>query len=111
MPGPLTRASAPGGRPASTGRWIVDRFPGRTTRGHVLRIAVDGMGGDNAPAEIVAGASEAAREYGLELLLVGLPAAVQPLLESHPQLRFVPATQVIGMDEHPAQAIRQKKDY
>src|SRR5437667_10522668 len=31
MPGPLTRASAPGGRPASTGRWIVDRFPGRTT--------------------------------------------------------------------------------
>jgi glycerol-3-phosphate acyltransferase PlsX len=75
-----------------------------------LRIAVDGMGGDNAPAEIVAGAAAAAREYGIEVIVVGLPAAVQPLLESHPELRFAPATQVIGMDEHPAQAVRHKQD-
>jgi glycerol-3-phosphate acyltransferase PlsX len=75
-----------------------------------LRIAVDGMGGDNAPAEIVAGAAAAAREYGIEVLVVGLPAVVQPLLDAHPDLRFVPATQVIGMDEHPAQSVRQKPD-
>jgi phosphate acyltransferase len=75
-----------------------------------LRIAVDGMGGDNAPAEIVAGAAAAAREYGIQVIVVGLPGSVQPLLEAHPELRFVPATQVIGMDEHPAQAVRQKQD-
>ena len=75
-----------------------------------MRIAVDGMGGDHAPAEIIAGAAAAAREYGVEVLVVGLPAAVQPLLEAHSTLRFVPATQVIGMDEHPAQAVRQKPD-
>jgi len=75
-----------------------------------LRIAVDGMGGDHAPEEIVAGAALAAREYGIEVLVVGLPAAVQPLLEPHPSLRLVPATQVIGMDEHPAQAVRHKQD-
>jgi glycerol-3-phosphate acyltransferase PlsX len=68
------------------------------------------MGGDNAPAEIIAGAAEAAAEYGVEIVVVGVPAAVQPLLETHPQLRFVPATQVIGMDEHAAQAARQKTD-
>jgi phosphate acyltransferase len=75
-----------------------------------LRIAIDGMGGDNAPAEIVAGAAAAAREYGIQVIVVGLPGSVQPLLEAHPELRFVPATQVIGMDEHPAQAVRQKQD-
>jgi len=75
-----------------------------------LRIAVDGMGGDNAPAAIVEGAAQAAREYGIEVLVVGLPARIQPLLDTHPGLRFVPATQVIGMDEPPAQAVRQKQD-
>jgi glycerol-3-phosphate acyltransferase PlsX len=75
-----------------------------------MRIAVDGMGGDNAPSEIIAGAAEAAGEFGIEVLVVGLPAAVQPLLEAHPELRFVPATQVVGMDEHPAQAVRLKTD-
>src|SRR5438093_3599105 len=68
------------------------------------------MGGDHAPEEIVAGAALAAREYGIEVLVVGLPATVQPLLEPHPGLRLVPATQVIGMDEHPAQAVRHKQD-
>lgn len=75
-----------------------------------MRIAVDAMGGDNAPVEIVRGAAEAAQEYGLDISLVGLPHAVQPLLDSHPRLQFVPCTQVIAMDEHPAQAVRSKPD-
>lgn len=75
-----------------------------------MRIAVDGMGGDHAPGEIVKGAAEAAAEYGIEVVLVGLPDAIQPLLESHRAVRFVPATQVVAMDDHPAQAIRQKPD-
>ena len=68
------------------------------------------MGGDHAPAAIVLGASMAAAEYGIEVSLVGLPAEVQPLLDRHPTLQLVPCTQVIGMDEHPAQAVRSKPD-
>src|SRR5437762_13567220 len=68
------------------------------------------MGGDHAPAEIVRGAAAAAVEYGIDISLVGLPAAVQPLLDSHPRLQLVPCTQVVAMDEHPAQAVRNKPD-
>jgi len=68
------------------------------------------MGGDRAPAEIVKGAAMAAQEYGLDISLVGLPHEVQPLLDSHPRLQLVPCTQVIAMDEHPAQAVRSKPD-
>jgi phosphate acyltransferase len=75
-----------------------------------MRIAVDAMGGDFAPAQIVQGAAQAATEYGLDISLVGLPSAVQPLLDSHPRLRLVPCTQAIAMDEHPAQAVRSKPD-
>jgi glycerol-3-phosphate acyltransferase PlsX len=75
-----------------------------------VRIAVDAMGGDHAPGEIVKGAAQAAGEYGLDISLVGLPHVVQPLLDSHPRLQLVPCTQVIAMDEHPAQAVRNKPD-
>jgi glycerol-3-phosphate acyltransferase PlsX len=75
-----------------------------------LRIAVDAMGGDHAPEQVIAGAAQAAREIGGEVRLVGLPDRVQPLLDPYPRLRFTPASQVIGMDEHPAQAARSKPD-
>jgi glycerol-3-phosphate acyltransferase PlsX len=75
-----------------------------------MRIAVDAMGGDHAPAEIVKGAAQAAVEYGIDISLVGLPHLVQPLLDSHPRMQLVPCTQVIAMDEHPAQAVRSKPD-
>ena len=66
------------------------------------------MGGDFAPAQVVRGAAMAATEYGIDISLVGLPASVQPLLDSHPRLQLVPCTQMIAMDEHPAQAVRSK---
>ncbi|TMC48957.1 MAG: phosphate acyltransferase PlsX, partial [Chloroflexi bacterium] len=75
-----------------------------------VRIAVDGMGGDNAPAEVVAGAALAASEYGCEVVVVGQEAVLKPLLAGHPRLQFQPASEVIAMDDHPAQAVRQKKD-
>ena len=75
-----------------------------------MRIAVDAMGGDHAPQQVLEGASQAAAEYGIEVAVVGLPAMVQPLLDRHPRLRLVPATQVIAMDDHPAQAFRAKPD-
>ena len=75
-----------------------------------MRIAVDGMGGDNAPEQVVAGAAQAVDEYGVEVAVVGVPDRVQRLLDAHPNLRFVPASQVIEMADHPAQAVRSKKD-
>jgi glycerol-3-phosphate acyltransferase PlsX len=68
------------------------------------------MGGDNAPGEIVAGAAMAAAEYGCAVTVVGTEAVLRPLLAAWPALSFVPASQVIAMDDHPAQAVRQKKD-
>ncbi len=75
-----------------------------------MRIAVDAMGGDHAPEQVVLGAAQAADEYGVDISLVGLPSAVQPLLDNHPRLRLVPCTQVITMEDHPAQAVRAKPD-
>jgi len=68
------------------------------------------MGGDNAPEQVLQGATQAADEMGIDIAIVGLPGSVQPLLEKHPRLVLVPCTQVIGMDEHPAQAVRSKPD-
>jgi glycerol-3-phosphate acyltransferase PlsX len=75
-----------------------------------LRVAVDGMGGDLAPDQVVLGAAAAVRELGVEVVVVGLPDRVQRLLDPHPELRFVPASQVIEMQEHPVQAVRSKPD-
>ncbi len=79
-----------------------------------LKIAVDAMGGDYAPAEVVQGALEYARGGDAELLLVGDPARIGPELASGGQaarrLRVVPATQVIAMGEHPAAAVQEKPD-
>jgi glycerol-3-phosphate acyltransferase PlsX len=75
-----------------------------------MRIAVDAMGGDYAPLQVLEGASAAADEYGIDISVVGLPSVIQPLLDKHPALQLVPCTQVISMDEHPAQAVRSKPD-
>ncbi len=75
-----------------------------------MRIAVDAMGGDHAPEQILQGASDAAAAYGIEVSVVGSPSVVQPMLDKHPRLRLVPSTQVIAMDDHPAQAVRSKPD-
>jgi glycerol-3-phosphate acyltransferase PlsX len=77
-------------------------------------IAVDAMGGDNAPGEIVAGAVAAARRLGLRVALVGREDAVEAEVAKHQPrpdgLSIVPATEVIEMEEHAAQAARHKKD-
>jgi glycerol-3-phosphate acyltransferase PlsX len=76
-------------------------------------VALDAMGGDNAPGPIVAGAVQAARELGVGVLLVGPEPTVRAELARHPtaglDLEIVPAEQVIGMDEHPAEAVRAKR--
>lgn len=65
-------------------------------------IAVDAMGGDYAPDEIVAGALAAQREFGLTTLLTGPPARLRPViarLGGGSELRVVPAEDVVGMGE------------
>jgi glycerol-3-phosphate acyltransferase PlsX len=77
-----------------------------------LRIAVDAMGGDYAPAEIIAGAGLAVAEYGIHVLLVGDEARIKAELRGRAgeKITVVPASEVIGMEEQPVQAVRRKKD-
>lgn len=79
-----------------------------------MRIILDAMGGDNAPAAVVKGAVLAAREDGLELVLVGRKDAVLPELRRHgheaANLTLVPAEEIVEMGEHPIRAVRQKRD-
>ncbi len=79
-----------------------------------MRIAVDAMGGDHAPHVNVDGAVAAAREYGIECLLVGRAAELKRLLaESGYQgreIQIVDAAEVVGMDEPATAAIRKKRN-
>jgi glycerol-3-phosphate acyltransferase PlsX len=81
-----------------------------------VRIAVDAMGGDFAPREIVAGAVEAARRLAgpSKILLVGDTSAVEKELAKQPsvpeKIELRHAAEAIGMDESPALAVRRKKD-
>lgn len=70
----------------------------------MLPIAVDAMGGDHSPDQIVQGALEASR-LGIPVVLVG-PAD----LAGREGLSLIEATEVIGMDEDPAYGVRRKKD-
>ncbi len=76
-------------------------------------IALDAMGGDLAPAETVAGALLAKREFDIDVALVGAAASLRQELAKHggtpAGIEIVEATEVVEMDEPPAQAVRQKK--
>ena len=80
----------------------------------MITIAVDAMGGDHAPRPEVEGSVLAAREFNVRVLLVGQPNVVRAELTKHsaPNLpiEIVPASEVITMNDHPAQAFRRKKD-
>ena len=73
--------------------------------GDAVRVAVDAMGGDRAPEEVVAGAL-AARTDAIEPVLYGRRAVVEPLAHS---LRVVDAPDVVAMDEKPGDAARTKR--
>ena len=79
-----------------------------------MRIILDGMGGDNAPEEIVKGAVEAAKEIEDEIIIVGKPDAIEKQLKKckykGEQISVARAQEVITMDDSPVKAIRHKKD-
>ena len=75
-------------------------------------VAIDAMGGDRAPAEIVAGALRAVDEVDVKVLLLGREEEVTPLLPSSPPagVEVRDARDVVAMDDEPASAVRKKKD-
>ena len=79
-----------------------------------MRIAVDAMGGDFAPKEIVRGAVDAAKKYDCEIVLIGDEEQIRAELHGADpaalHISIVHASEVIGMNEHPAEAVRSKKD-
>jgi glycerol-3-phosphate acyltransferase PlsX len=73
------------------------------------------MGGDNAPEEIVKGAVDAAKKFSCEIVLVGKELKISEVLREIPDWQNLPITikhaeEVIGMNEHPADAVRNKKN-
>jgi glycerol-3-phosphate acyltransferase PlsX len=80
-----------------------------------MKIAVDAMGGDNAPHAVVAGAVQAAQEYGVGIILVGIEQLIQTELEKHQSAKALPieirnATEVVDMLDSPVTVYRRKKD-
>ncbi len=79
-----------------------------------VRVAVDLLGGDRAPVVVVDGALLAADEQpGTEIVLVGPPELAARLLAERGvagRFEVVPASQVVGMHEDPARAVRSKRD-
>jgi glycerol-3-phosphate acyltransferase PlsX len=78
-----------------------------------IRLAVDAMGGDHGPAEVVPGTLDHARAHPEDrVLLVGDPERIRAAAAGDlpSNVEVVPASQVIEMHEHPALALREKKD-
>jgi glycerol-3-phosphate acyltransferase PlsX len=78
-----------------------------------MKVVLDAMGGDHAPGVVIDGAVMAAREYGVEIVLVGREEAVRAELARHNaaglRLSVVHASEVIEMEEH-TEAVKRKPD-
>ncbi len=82
-----------------------------------MQIALDAMGGDHGPEELINGAMLAVQQADLQITLVGDKQVVQTCLDclrpseaGLSRVRIVHASEVVGMDESPVDAIRKKKD-
>jgi len=77
-------------------------------------IAVDAMGGDNAPQEIIKGSIEALKEYPIKLMLVGQSDKIEEELKKYEydkdRIEIIHASEIIGNDEVPTAAIKAKKN-
>ncbi len=78
-----------------------------------MKIAIDVMGGDNAPKAIIEGSIEAVLEYGVEIYLVGLEKEIVKVLGNdakNSKIHIVQASEIIENDDNPVMAIKRKKD-
>src|SRR5690606_25219581 len=75
-----------------------------------MKIAVDAMGGDNAPKEIIAGVYKALDEFGdIEIQLYGHQEKMQPFLKQHERLNVIHCEEIIEATDDPVRAVRRKK--
>ena len=76
-----------------------------------VTIAVDALGGDNAPGVVLGGVEQAlAADQDLTVILCGPDDVVSPFAAAHDRCVAQPTSEAISMGEHPAQAVRKKKD-
>lgn len=80
-----------------------------------MKIAIDGMGGDNAPKAVVDGVIQAIKEYkGIEIYITGPKELIEEELNKHEfdasSVKVIDAREVIEPNEHPVMALRKKKD-
>lgn len=79
-----------------------------------MKLAVDGMGGDNSPSAVVEGCVQAVKEFGVDILLTGPAEVIKSELDKHEydksKIHIIDAREVIDPNEHPVSAIRKKKD-
>lgn len=74
-------------------------------------IALDGMGGDHAPGEIIKGALESLNEFqDIHIHIYGDEEKMAPYLKEHERLTVIHCTEIIEPDDEPVRAIRRKKD-
>lgn len=91
-------------RELAAARATAEAFPGTV-------LAVDAMGGDNAPSVVLEGVAAALEaDPALKIVLCGPDEVVTPFAANHERCEARATTQVIDMGEHPARAVRQKKD-
>jgi len=80
----------------------------------MVKIAVDGMGSDNSPFSEVDGAIEAAKVFGVHVILVGKEEVLSPLVREQGgdglPIEIRNASQIVAMDEKPSAALRKKRD-
>ena len=75
------------------------------------KIAVDAMGGDNAPQALVEGVNQTVQEFSdIEILLYGDEAKIKPYLTAGERVRIIHTEEKIDSDDEPTKAIRQKKE-
>ncbi len=78
-----------------------------------MKIAVDAMGGDQAPEVVVQGALEAASKFGIDVILVGHEASLREFVDDHKadgRISIHHCEDAVGMEESPLKALRKKKD-
>jgi glycerol-3-phosphate acyltransferase PlsX len=76
----------------------------------MIKIAVDGMGGDNAPAVVVSGAESVARDKIADIVIVGNEGAIRPLLKDSNSIEVVHTPVYVEMKESPSSALRKKRE-
>ncbi|MCG5103525.1 phosphate acyltransferase PlsX [Oceanobacillus alkalisoli] len=76
-----------------------------------MKLAIDAMGGDHAPKEIVEGAVDAIREFDdLSITLIGDEANIKPYLTNSKNISIIHTEEVITSEDEPVRAVRRKKD-